>query len=808
MMTYSEFFRSATANEPYPYQVRIGEDGLPELIEVPTGLGKTAAVVTAWLYRRRYHSDPGVRAATPARLVFVLPMRVLVEQTVASIADWLARLELEDAVKIRVLMGGEPMRGPNDWRDDVDAEAIVVGTVDMILSRCLNRGYGESRYLWPIDFGLLNSGSHFVFDEVQLMGPALATSRQLHGLRSAIGTALPCSSTWMSATVDRALLATVDAPGVSSDVQLDDDDLRSEQVRRRYGAAKQLVELPVGDVKKGLEVAEAALREHRAGTLTLIVVNTVDRATAVHQRLVKLMPEAQLVLLHSRFRPGDRAARVAEVVAPMDLAGPGRIVVSTQVVEAGVDISATTLITEVAPWPSIVQRAGRCNRDGRAVEPRMVWIRLPKDAAPPYEPADIDASTAALESLSGAEVDSAVLGALRVSSTEPITAVLRRRDLVELFDTFPDLSGNDVDVSRFIRDADDLDVAVAWREGVRDSASGQTMPGRNERCSVPVKSFREWLKAKGSDRSEPSGVWRFDALAREWARAVASDVRPGAVFLVDVSRGGYTPVTGWSPTSSAVVAPVGGAEPAADDQSTADDPASVGATWVSLYDHLADTSRAASELVASIQPCDLSADQQLAISEAGRLHDIGKAHEQFQSAMRSVVDAGAVPVPDETLLAKSASSVPLRYGRRAFRHELASALCLLGEGAVALGDVVERDLVVYLVAAHHGRVRVGVRSVVGDSRRPGSEEVLGVRSGDVLPSIMVPHGEIPASTLDISATALGGGVDGSWVERALRLRDRPDVGLFRLGFMEAIVRLADWRASADPTPLQIGADNA
>ena len=39
-------------------------------------------------------------------------------------------------------------------------------------------------------------------------------------------------------------------------------------------------------------------------------------------------------------------------------AGVDRIIVATQVVEAGVDISATTLVTELSPWSSLVQRFG------------------------------------------------------------------------------------------------------------------------------------------------------------------------------------------------------------------------------------------------------------------------------------------------------------------------------------------------------------------------------------------------------------------------------------------------------------------
>ena len=45
-------------------------------------------------------------------------------------------------------------------------------------------------------------------------------------------------------------------------------------------------------------------------------------------------------------------------------AGDDLIAVCTQVIEAGVDISARTMWTEVAPWPSLVQRLGRLNRFG------------------------------------------------------------------------------------------------------------------------------------------------------------------------------------------------------------------------------------------------------------------------------------------------------------------------------------------------------------------------------------------------------------------------------------------------------------
>lgn len=67
---------------PYPYQRRLAEAPWPDVMNIPTGLGKTAAVVIAWLWKRRcYRHGKLPDPYTPRRLVYCLPMRVLVEQT-------------------------------------------------------------------------------------------------------------------------------------------------------------------------------------------------------------------------------------------------------------------------------------------------------------------------------------------------------------------------------------------------------------------------------------------------------------------------------------------------------------------------------------------------------------------------------------------------------------------------------------------------------------------------------------------------------------------------------------------------------
>jgi CRISPR-associated endonuclease/helicase Cas3 len=126
------------------------------LIDVPTGLGKTAAVVMAWLWNRVYREDEN----WPRRLVYCLPMRTLVEQTREETKKWIDELAAKGLIseskkpRVVVLMGGEILNErEREWDIHPEADTILIGTQDMLLSRALNRGYGMSRARWPMHFG-------------------------------------------------------------------------------------------------------------------------------------------------------------------------------------------------------------------------------------------------------------------------------------------------------------------------------------------------------------------------------------------------------------------------------------------------------------------------------------------------------------------------------------------------------------------------------------------------------------------------------------------------------------------------------
>ena len=99
--TFESFFNELTEGfDPYEWQKQIARVGLPDVLPVPTGLGKTEGVVIAWAWRRLL-----VRTDEPMHLVFCLPMRSLVAQTVDRIQKYFDVLRVKLA-RLSQLGGG------------------------------------------------------------------------------------------------------------------------------------------------------------------------------------------------------------------------------------------------------------------------------------------------------------------------------------------------------------------------------------------------------------------------------------------------------------------------------------------------------------------------------------------------------------------------------------------------------------------------------------------------------------------------------------------------------------------------------
>jgi CRISPR-associated endonuclease/helicase Cas3 len=346
---------------------------------------------------------------------------------------------------------------------------------------------------------------------------------------------------------------------------------------------------------------------------------------------------------------------------------------------------------------------------------------------------------------------------------------------------------------------------------------------------------------------------------------VGVHIYPGQTILVDAREGGYdvkTGFTGKEGTPPPVVTEHARRIAAADaaDEQDEEDELSEGLgdasrQYKTIATHGKETAICARS-VATAVGLGAATPEARALQIAGLLHDIGKAHPAFAAAIKDRNDiAPEIPLAKAPQGRWHALSGLYNHGpvgkRPGFRHELASALALLelvwrarpehpalhggredvlaqtvgrelpelDERLADLRDFIARlvgleesplNLLLYLVMAHHGKVRATLAMSPRDQENPardGSLPIRGVRDGDLLPALdLVSHHDgsefpLPEVNLHLEPAKLGLSprYGPSWVERVLSLRER--YGTFQLAWLEALLRVADVRASRIAQPV-------
>ena len=873
----SDIFQSVSNKyAPHPWQENLagGAEAFNRLIRIPTGMGKTLGVLSTWLLHRVIQCDK----SWPTRLVWCLPMRTLVEQThfeANNLLETLARDHHFDVVAenvgVHVLMGGND---ESRWYHKPEQPAILIGTQDMLLSRALNRGYAMGRAAWPRAFGLLNSDALWVMDEVQLMGVGLATSGQIQAFWNDDSSKKemvqkPRVTWWMSATLQPDWLRTPETdsllPDLNQSLLMVD---KSDRIGPHWDATKPIERVSV-DFKNWSTFVVDKHNAHEpdasTGRQTLVVLNTVKQACELYKDVCKQLGKDQaktaVKLIHSRFRSADRESWINEFLSRKTLSSEtDRILIATQVVEAGVDISASCLITELAPWPSLVQRFGRAARYGGTAQVIVLdQEHSDEKKALPYLLDELNASRSAVDRIEGVSIGE--VEDFETSLTPDELAelypydplhVLLRDDFDELFDSSPDLSGADMDISRFIREGEDRDVQVFWRDWEGDRPADDLQPERRELCSLPVGDAKNWLKKA---RGRKQDKWMWDYLDGHWIACDENDLRPGMMVLVSPAVGGYSTESGFhgdkpKKNESVPIAKAISARDGFDDSDACEsnEQGSEIAVWKTIETHCREAADVAAQLTAKLGIADRFAS---IIASSMRLHDWGKAHPAFASGTYYVE-------PERTDLAKAPRDAwrprnrlyrtDTHGPRFGFRHELASCLAtlellrganpyhpaILGEYhdvLVACGmepkvdpadgkdnslanklnalTATDFNLLLYLIASHHGKVRVSMQASPKDQDFPFDDDryigygmpIRGVREGDTMPSVLLPtsDGEVetPELSLSLSPASMGLSVryGASWTERVQSLL--AEFGPFTLGYLEAIIRSADGRASDD-----------
>lgn len=454
-ISFEAFFNAVEGHAPYPWQAELSrqvrEEGWPEVLDIPTGAGKTAALDIAL-----HHLAVDAGQLAPRRIIMVVDRRVIVDQVGRRARKLLRALEnaeeadspehraaltgMRDALQ-QIVGPGSPLlqtdvlRGAtvrhDAWARYPHVPVLAGSTVDQVGSRLFFRGYGLSDRMQPIHAGLLGCDTLLLLDEVHLSRPFAEVLEQLGRLRGREEKSeVPrrFQVVQLSATPGKSMIFGPAAPqrengdgdrgGSSAEgegrrartvFRLDEEDRVHGRLAPILQASKPaLLDLVKAGVRSSEEVKRQAIADAAAAHVremlaegrnaVAVVVNRVDTARRVWTLLQGGAYDT--VLITGRMRPLDQAESISRIESRV---APGRarntgvrplVVVATQTIEAGADYDFDGLVTECASLDALRQRFGRLDRMGK--------YRQRADEAAVGEAKDGDAATDHHDSAEGA----------------------------------------------------------------------------------------------------------------------------------------------------------------------------------------------------------------------------------------------------------------------------------------------------------------------------------------------------------------------------------------------------------------------
>ena len=422
---FPAFFQAVHQVHPFPWQLKLAQQVVeggkwPSLLDLPTGVGKTASIDIA-VFHLACEAAQGSARKAALRTLFVVDRRIVVDAafdrarkiaealkraqsgTLKAVADRLRCFVGTDSPALQVtrLRGGMPQ--DQDWARSPVQPLVVISTVDQVGSRLLFRGYGVTPRMWPVHAGLVGSDTLWLLDEVHLSTPLNETLDAIVTGHSSQGGGGMATTQRLAPFAVVKLSATPDE-GHANAFPLSDEDREHSVLKARLTAHKRARIEPWNEGKAAEAFSRAAARlagliEEPSKTQkrkkkgpreptgspipvhrVAVVVNRVGFARQVFEKLKKeLGVKARILLLTGRIRPLDRNQIMMDLepllVAP-NREQPARpiILVATQTIEVGADLDVDALVTEIAPLDSLRQRFGRLDRLGTRGESRAVIL--------------------------------------------------------------------------------------------------------------------------------------------------------------------------------------------------------------------------------------------------------------------------------------------------------------------------------------------------------------------------------------------------------------------------------------------------
>ncbi len=619
---FDAYFEAVHGSKPFPWQQRLLEhvalEGRwPQLLDLPTGSGKTAAIDIALFHLALDASLEPEKRRAPRRIVLVVDRRTVVDQAferaqsirqalvgakagvLAAVAARLATLCEDEPFACAQLRGGMPR--DDGWARRPDQPLVAVSTVDQVGSRLLFRGYGVSDAMRPVHAGLLGHDTLFLLDEVHLSEAFRQTLESLSTYRERSRGPIP----------DRWQFVTMSAtPGsASTGFGLGEADLADRRLADRLSASKPVDHEIVKGSKFAERVAERVKPLVQRGRCVGVVVNRVATALEAFRCIKEACSGASVFLVTGRMRPLERSD-LEEDLSKLVRSGRERtsdaapvVVVATQCIEAGADFDFDALVTECASLDALRQRFGRLNRLGKIPDSRGVVLARSESVGANQADSVYGGALAATWRWIEAAPRDFGIEAMKASmpNGEELMSMLPSRSRAPVMlpahldawcQTSP-VPRPDPDVSLWLHGVDqklDADVQIVWRadvsvqllararDGEEDLASLLARlevcpPSGLEALAIPIAAARAWLQeGESPDVADVEGVSskQIDAspdretserLALLWrgddSKLVGSgDLRPGMTLVVPSAYGGLTSGT-WDPAAKEPVEDLG-----------------------------------------------------------------------------------------------------------------------------------------------------------------------------------------------------------------------------------------------------------
>lgn len=327
-------------------------------LTVPTGGGKTEASLRFALHHARAHKMD--------RIFYIVPYITIIDQNADKIREI---LEKEDERGKVVLEHHSNFVPSNDtrYRHNLLAEnwdaPIVFTTQVQFLEALFGYGTRDARRMHQL------ANSVIIFDEVQTI-PIRITHMFTAALRFLTH---DCGATVVLCTATQPPFDKTGNPYRELSIPKENHIIQNEPE-----LFQRLKRVEVHDERKpgGLtnaEIADLAERALKEKGSVLIVVNTRPSAKALHEEIKARQLGAAVYHLSTNMCPAHRMDKLDEIRDKLERKEPV-ICVSTQLIEAGVDIDFGAVIRSLAGLDSIAQAAGRCNRHGEREDGGDVWV--------------------------------------------------------------------------------------------------------------------------------------------------------------------------------------------------------------------------------------------------------------------------------------------------------------------------------------------------------------------------------------------------------------------------------------------------